>query len=474
MRSHLKSHEDPGSCSRRKQKSLCNLCGLSLFNKTALKNHIKRIHEKPVREFKCNVCSKEFVSKSELTQHSFVHSQDKNFVCDVCGKKFASKPYLERHVKTHTGDKPTFTCEVCGKQLTDKTGFVAHIRAHSGERPYECTVCGNTYTIKRHLTSHSRIHSEARPFACDVEGCGKTFRSRSNLRMHRDFHAGVKRWSCSFCSRSFLSQGNMAKHVRRHLGEKKYACSLCPKAFIERQELKSHMKVHSTSDSQVGSTTRRRRTVSATSVSDSDRNDASERKVPRNEQEVAISVSSCDSLTTLVNRSSSFSSSHEGVDEDIQPFLTPGRDNSPCEVTSSLEACFSDNGHPSSSSESPQKLDDMVVITLIHDPQPTQNQDLVRNEMNGCSLLDHQSQVVGSSSAETESMSYSESSFVSSSLTTTNSTSTENGKLPSLGFPYHISDQVFNCTLCTNYYPEAPMLRLHLLQYHRVDPDKIH
>lgn len=219
----------------------CPHCGLKLFNKTALANHIKRIHENPDRPFKCNVCSKSFISKSELNQHAHIHNEDKPFMCERCGKTFRSKSYMERHYKTHSGVKP-FKCEYCGKELTDKTGFTAHVRAHVGERPYSCDVCGKKYTIRRHLTSHMIIHSDLRPFKCDQ--CDKTFRSRTNFRMHKDSHLGIKRWSCKFCSRTFLSQGNMAKHVRRHIGERKHKCDKCDKAFIEKQELKNHLKMH--------------------------------------------------------------------------------------------------------------------------------------------------------------------------------------------------------------------------------------
>jgi hypothetical protein len=40
----------------------------------------------------------------------------------------------------------------------------------------------------------------------------------------------------------------MAKHVRRHIGERKHKCEVCGKAFIEKQELKNHSKMHSTQE----------------------------------------------------------------------------------------------------------------------------------------------------------------------------------------------------------------------------------
>lgn len=384
LRSHKKEHAA--------QKCVCPVCGMAVFNKTVLKNHMKRIHERPERSFHCQTCDKKFVSKAELNQHSFIHSEEKNFSCQTCGKKFASKPYLERHHKTHTGVK-AFTCEICHKQLADKTGFTAHVRAHNNERPFCCTFCDKRYTIKRHLTSHLRIHSAVRPFRCEVPECGKTFRSRSNLRMHKDFHAGVKRWTCQHCDRSFLSQGNMAKHVRRHIGERKYACDVCGKAFIEKQELKSHQKVHA------------------------DVSESSSRSQP------------------LLTRSSSFSSSQD----------VPSQESSPCGVTSSLTP------------------DSMVMITVIDDGQGIDSQQTVL------------ATEIGSDVA-----SYANSHFLSSdSVLSTDQTQ----RLPSISsFQYHVlsnadvdhTESIYNCTLCSNCYQHAASLRDHLVNYHRVEADKIH
>ncbi|CAG2112988.1 unnamed protein product [Medioppia subpectinata] len=240
-KTHMLAHRDDNP-------NRCPHCGLKLFNKSALTNHVKRIHENPERPFKCSVCDKRFISRSELNQHSHVHNEDKPFMCEQCGKTFRSKSYLERHYRTHTGVKP-FRCEFCGKLLADKTGFTAHVRSHMGDRPFVCDVCGKKYTIKRHLTSHMMIHSDARPFKC--EECGKTFRSRTNARMHKDSHLGVKRWECRFCKRQFLSQGNMAKHVRRHIGDRNHKCLVCGKAFIEKQELKNHSKMHANHEKQL-------------------------------------------------------------------------------------------------------------------------------------------------------------------------------------------------------------------------------
>lgn len=379
LRSHQKSHP--------KQKCVCPVCHVFFFNKTVLKNHIKRIHERPERSFGCDVCGKKFVSKPELTQHTFIHSEEKRFSCPTCDKKFAAKPYLERHQKTHTGVVKSYVCTICDKRLVDKTGFTAHVRAHNNERPFACSECDKRYTIKRHLTSHMRIHSSVRPFRCPEPDCGKTFRSRSNLRQHKDFHAGVKRWTCSHCSRSFLSQGNMAKHVRRHIGLKNHCCDVCGKGFIEKQELRSHQKVHMSTSA------------------DSAVRDSSDKPAVQKLSRCLSSTSSQD------------------------------QESNACDVSSTLTP------------------DSMVMITVIDDPHAMHGQEVLATEV----------------------QSFPGTGFMSS----PEMLSPADQRLPSISsFNYTNSsmdemESVFHCTLCSSFFHQANELRDHLLNYHRVESDKI-
>ncbi|ODM96526.1 putative zinc finger protein, partial [Orchesella cincta] len=124
----------------------CPSCTLTFAERTSLDRHIQTVHRKKgknevgtaptnmekSRNFKCQVCSKAFMSKLVLHMHKNVHSEEKPFKCDVidCEKEtwddtswstlvnvtFQLPATLKKHGRTHTGEKP-FSCGECGERF---------------------------------------------------------------------------------------------------------------------------------------------------------------------------------------------------------------------------------------------------------------------------------------------------------------------------------------------------------------------
>lgn len=69
------------------------------------------------KKYKCDIlkCKKWFKTKYSLKRHMKTHKVNKDFRCDICHKQFALQQYLIEHEFTHSRAKP-FSCEIEGCQ----------------------------------------------------------------------------------------------------------------------------------------------------------------------------------------------------------------------------------------------------------------------------------------------------------------------------------------------------------------------
>ena len=106
-----------------------------LFNtKNYLKKHYNRIHNNSGKVSTCNVCTKSFPSKQDLTIHIKTCHRGKHYKCDSCIKSFF-KAGLKKHIHTvHEGNKD-YKCEYCGKNLSSRQILKKHIHIiHEGQK----------------------------------------------------------------------------------------------------------------------------------------------------------------------------------------------------------------------------------------------------------------------------------------------------------------------------------------------------
>lgn len=64
-----------------------------------------------MKEFKCDVCAREFTLSANLKRHMLIHASVRPFQCHVCFKTFVQKQTLKTHMIVHLPVKP-FKCKV--------------------------------------------------------------------------------------------------------------------------------------------------------------------------------------------------------------------------------------------------------------------------------------------------------------------------------------------------------------------------
>lgn len=63
-----------------------------------------------------------------------------------------------------------FKCEVCGREFTLQANMKRHMLIHTSVRPYQCHICFKTFVQKQTLKTHMIVHSPVKLFKCKVPG----------------------------------------------------------------------------------------------------------------------------------------------------------------------------------------------------------------------------------------------------------------------------------------------------------------
>lgn len=184
----------------------------------------------------CEVCAKQFSSKSRLKKHSLVHEDV--IKCKTCRIAFATEEELAEHKQLKHSRQ--FVCEQCGQRFSVRSSLTTHMRAkHDAEDQLKCPydTCGKTFGKRTLYEDHLNIHTNAKPYQCSK--CQKTFASRYSQSEHfRICISGIK-YACQICAREFSTKGGLHNHCSAVHQDNRYVCR-CGKIYRYHTGLANH------------------------------------------------------------------------------------------------------------------------------------------------------------------------------------------------------------------------------------------
>lgn len=249
---HLKMHEQPIKCA---------YCDRRYTNERARDYHVQSFHlgDNAPCPSTCDMCGKVCSSALSLRAHKKRHTM--SFNCEYCSKGFAEKSKLKRHISRVHEKTGSYECTICLKRLTTIDAYEHHVRTiHEGRRDHECEICGRTFTTAAFLRMHqkhyeggvckpknnwtpyytTRINEEGiKLYSCKL--CKKEdMRAISeHLRVHFP-----EEYECPICMIKFPRKSSYDRHRLTH-SEITHHCYSCKKSFLSPRKLSSHLaKAH--------------------------------------------------------------------------------------------------------------------------------------------------------------------------------------------------------------------------------------
>jgi len=166
----------------------CEVCGKTFHKHHLLKSHSTE-HTGDPFPFRCNQCGKSFKYAMYLKRHERVH---KGYVCEVCNVTFEKSTDLQQHKASDHPPKSLkpveeFSCEQCTKNFKSKAFLNKHKLVHMESRDtFHCPVeyCPRFFYFKNNLAQHIKSYHEGQKYLCSQSGCTHKFYSKQRLLDH--------------------------------------------------------------------------------------------------------------------------------------------------------------------------------------------------------------------------------------------------------------------------------------------------
>lgn len=136
----------------------CTICDSAFTRSAFLMVHMDK-HRDPNDLHKCPLCNYTTPKINNLWKHKAL--------CNPASKKM--KQNLGNNTRKKNVQKmQQFLCNYCGKVFSTKTGLSVHELLHTDEKPHVCKICNKGFRLKIALIRHERIHSGEKPYKCKV------------------------------------------------------------------------------------------------------------------------------------------------------------------------------------------------------------------------------------------------------------------------------------------------------------------
>lgn len=216
-------------------------------------------NEKQKTKQKCDICSLEFCTVTELDVHL---QQGCEGLIEIESNAVDSKPTavdlntdvieLDKEQSEYSKNalKRRRTNEKCLKSIK----LPSKASQQQQQQQPKCTKCGVTFSTKSNLARHHRRKHSLRngqedeitpKLACNCEVCGKLCENEVGLKIHRRTHFVEHPFQCRECGQLYSIKAELIEHCQQaHSNERPFQCKECGQGFKEKWALTRHYTRH--------------------------------------------------------------------------------------------------------------------------------------------------------------------------------------------------------------------------------------
>ena len=226
------------------ENQMCNICNKMFKNKNSLRVHVWNAHQKAESNKSSTVKSAHFSEGPLPHQKTESQVRENNLV------EFNSSSYNKSVTETDHSVKPPkeYKCDLCNKEFSQNHSLKIHVQSvHEGIKK-QCKYCDKTFSSSNYLKMHiNRVHKG--PFESNIpmennKTATTNVGSQEESKEPNVTEKLPKKFQCDSCDKSFTQSHNLKRHVQCvHEGmvEERQVCPQCNKSFKNKNSLNVHI-----------------------------------------------------------------------------------------------------------------------------------------------------------------------------------------------------------------------------------------
>ena len=158
-----------------KMHSQCESCNKWFKTYDSLFKHQSKTHDQ------CPKCLMFFMTFEKSLDHPNCNANRQKYKCNQCSKEYLSKTSLWQHKKS-THSSITYECYICNSIYNTRSAYKQHINFHEKKLP-QCVVCKKYFHDSSTLSAHQKICNKYYCYRCHLEFTGKNNKERYDKHM---------------------------------------------------------------------------------------------------------------------------------------------------------------------------------------------------------------------------------------------------------------------------------------------------